>query len=306
MSFVGKWFGFGRDEHYDRGVRSFDCGMYEDAIQHFQRCARSSSDSAAIRLARFYTAESYAQLGLASLRSENYDHAVGYLTQAIGIHPNFPDLRFHLSLAYEALGDRAMQRAQLEKALEINPKFARAVLYQGIMLYEESIWEAGMARIAEAIALDPDLDGERYRFACECHRTGDTARALANFRALASSDSSDANAHAKVGDTFARQGLWVEAAQEYQLALEISPRYADIRCRLGQALLQQDRVEQATEQFKIALEINPKYADAHAYLGIALRRSGEEAEAKRHFQAALAIDPQHLVATEEADRLRVP
>jgi len=32
MSMLGRMFGFGRNEHYDKGLRLFDQGRFEDAI----------------------------------------------------------------------------------------------------------------------------------------------------------------------------------------------------------------------------------------------------------------------------------
>lgn len=304
MSYVGKWFGFGRDERYDRGVRAYDRGLYEEALLEFESCIQTSRDPATLRLARFYHAECHTRLGLAALRSGKFQDAINQLRRAVEAHPNFPDLRLHLATAYRHAGDRARQESEVAEALRINPNYAAAHLHMGVLAYEDARFEEALAIFEQAANLEPGLRNERYRFATEAHACGDTARARAAFEGLTPDDPEDANAHAQIAGEFARQGKWTEAATEYYRALEIAPRYADIRYRYGEALLNLDQTEYAAEQFRIAIEINPKYADAHAGLGIALRRLERHDEARASFDRALEIEPHHVVAETEAMRVR--
>lgn len=302
MSIVNKWFGFGRDDRYDRGIRAFDQGQYEEAIGEFRECLAKSTDPATNRLARFYMSESYANLGQASLLSQNYEVAAEHLRHAIELHPHYPDLHLRISYAYRGLGDRTSQSEAIGRALFINPNYAEAILQRGILWYEDGRSDEALAEIERAVSVEPGLGGERYQFALECHRNGDTARALANFATMTGADSKDANTHARVADSFVKQSLFEEAAQEYDRALQIAPGYADIRCKLGQVLLQMDLVERAEIEFRRALEINSAYVDAWASLGIALRRLRREDEAKVCFDRALELDPHNVVAKEEALR----
>lgn len=304
MALVGKWFGFGKDEAYDRAIKAYDQGEYADAIDGFEACLAAGADPAMVRLARFYIAESHAHLGQTALAREQFGPAQEHLLAAIEIHPNYPDLRLQLALTYQGLGDSVKQIEAIETALRLNPNYALAILHQGVLWCEDGKVEEGLKRVAQAVGRDPNLRGDRYESALQAFRNGDLERGIANLRAMAVQVSDDANAHAKIADGFARSGHWQEALQEYEVALRIAPRYADIRCRFGQALLHTDAVHAAAEAFRTALEVNPKYADAHAYLGIALRRLGDEGGAQAAFRAALEFNPHHAIAAEEVSRLR--
>jgi Tfp pilus assembly protein PilF len=107
---------------------------------------------------------------------------------------------------------------------------------------------------------------------------------------------------ARAADAHAHDGRWGDAEEGYRRALEVAPRFADIRCKHGQVLLQLDELEQAIAEFREAVTINPRYADAYAFLGVAYRRSGREDDAVGAFRAALTIDPAHVVAAQEIDR----
>ncbi len=304
MAFVGKWFGFGRDEHYDLAIRAYDRGLFEEAIEEFARCIENSADPATLRLAKFYTAESYSFLGQAAIRSEDFDHAIRFFKSALTLHPTYPDLYFSLAQAYRGFGDRPLQTEALTKALELNETYARAILFQGIIFIEDGEVQRGLSRIKEAVRIESALDGERYRFALASVKQGDIERAVANFETMFSDGSEDASTHAQLAESFARQGLWQEAASEYVRALDLAPEYADIRCSYGQTLLELDQVDYAADQFEAAIRINSNYADAHAYLGIALRRQGKQGEAKNAFRDALEADPHHVIASQEFERIR--
>ncbi|HRI43437.1 MAG TPA: tetratricopeptide repeat protein [Fimbriimonadaceae bacterium] len=302
MSVVSKWFGFGRDDDYDRGIAAFDRGQYEEAIAEFGACIERSRDPGTIRLAKFYICQSWSHLGQAALLSDSFARAFECFEAALEIQPHYPDLHLRASFACDGLGDRARRQAAIERALKINPNYAEALLQRGLMQYEDGEFDEGLASIEQAVETEPGFAGARYDFALECHRNGDTARALANFAAMTGADAQDANEHAKIGDAFARQALWEEAGQEYERALQIAPTYADVRCRYAQALLEVNNLEGAERQLRGALDVNPKYADAWAHLGVCLRRQRRLDDARFAFEKALEFDPHNVIARDEASR----
>jgi tetratricopeptide (TPR) repeat protein len=305
MSLLGKWFGFAREEVYDRGIRAYDLGDYDGAIEAFEACMDGSLDPALVRLARFYLCESYAKLGAERSRAGDHEGAVMHLRKAISICPNYPDIHLQLSREYRELGLVDEQTRALEMALSLNPKYVDAIVQQGVLLYESGRHEDGLARVEQAVRMDPSLDTERYRFALACHERGEVARTIANFAAMTSVSLDDANLHARVADSFARQGMFEEAAQEYDRALKRAPHYADVRCRYGQVLMHLGQPREAAEQFQEALRVNDRYADAHAHLGLALRRMSKEPDAREEFRKAVEINPDHPIAAPEIARLAV-
>jgi Tfp pilus assembly protein PilF len=303
MSLLGKWFGFAREEVYDRGIRAYDHGDYDGAIDAFEACLDAPLEPSLVRLARFYLCESYAKLGGERVRAGEFDNAIIHLEKAISICPNYPDLHLQLAKAFREQGRMADQARALENALTLNPKYVDAIVQQGVMLYETGRIDEGLARIEQAVRMDSTLEGERYRFALTCHERGDTARAAANFSALSTVALDDANLHARVADSFARQGMFEEAAQEYDRSLRSSPHYADVRCRYGQTLMALGQPREAVQQFREALRINDLFVEAHVQLGLALRRMNIEPEAQAEFRRAVEINPDHPVAVKELARL---
>src|SRR4051794_33838219 len=136
MSILGKMLGFGRNEHYDRAIRLFDQGLYEEAIDSFALSrASGKKDPLTDRLALFYTAEAHANLGQASLKRASWERAEAQFRKALEIHPHYADLHFSLSQALRRQLRYEDALVALDEALTINPRFAKAHLHKGLSLY---------------------------------------------------------------------------------------------------------------------------------------------------------------------------
>lgn len=299
MSLQSKWFGFGLDERYDEGVRAFEHGRYEEAVESLGRCLRSTRDARTTRLARYYIGESYARLGRAALEKGDPKLAVSYLESCLVHHPNYADVHLQLSRAFAATGDHTRQQEHLSKALQLNPHYGDALRDQAALMYARGQHEQAMDMLSDAF---PQLD--ELANATELHRSGRHEEALLALRGLQLSTGHQANNHARLADAYAANGDLPAALSEYEKALALQPRYPDVLCRYGQALLQADRVEEALDQFRAAIQVNPTYVEALAQAGIAFRRLGKHDLALQSFEQALEIDPNHVVASYEIKRRR--
>jgi tetratricopeptide (TPR) repeat protein len=205
-------------------------------------------------------------------------------------------LHFSLAFALRKLRDYERAALHLKEALQINPRFAKAVLFQGIVWYEMGRREDGIRRIEESLTLDTGFDRARFEQALEHDRAGRIDQAIALFETLSSNSTDDALYHAQMGDDLYRRGDFAAAVAEYRKALAIRPNFADIRNHLGMALAALGKEEEAIEQFQHALEINPRYLEARLNLAITLRDMGRAEEAREQFRIALDIDPENAVA----------
>jgi Flp pilus assembly protein TadD len=86
-------------------------------------------------------------------------------------------------------------------------------------------------------------------------------------------------------------GAPLEAAAQYRRALELRPRYHDIRNKLAQALLQTGDLAGAVEHLNVALTGNPNFVPARVNLGLAQYRLGDLEKARREWQFCQAREP---------------
>lgn len=302
MSIVGKWFGFGRDERYDTGVRAFERGEFELAAESFEACMQQTTDATTRRLARFTLGQCHARLGQIAMGDGDFVAAAAQYQNALDLNPSYPDLHYQLATTFGLTGQVDKQEAELRFALEINPVYAEALLQLGSVLYAAGKKVEGMELVVRAVRTGHGIEADNYRAVAEAHQAGDTERVIALLADLSVDASSPAAQQVRIGDGHVAARRFLEASHAYEVALSMVPGYADVRCKYGQTLLELDRVTEAAEEFKAALTVNPAYADAHAFHGIALRRQGLKAEAKESFNKALACNPDHPIASVEALR----
>lgn len=105
MSFLQKILGVGRSNSYDSGIKCYDDGRFEEALKLFEHALTETRDVMVQKLARFYIAESHAQLGQAALRRGQYAAAASHFRRALEIHPHYADLHFSLAFALRKLRD---------------------------------------------------------------------------------------------------------------------------------------------------------------------------------------------------------
>ncbi len=302
MGVVGKWFSFGRNENYDEGIRLYQAGEFLDAIHQFKICLSSDPDSSTRERARSYMAGALGKLARAEVASGDWPKALHYLDDAVAIRPGFADLRILRAQVFHALKREEDRMFEIRFALDLNPKYGFAILHDGIFKVEHGEREVGLARLKEAAIADPRLDSELYRSSMALFEKGDKDSAIAKIKDVVPVQKTDPEDIVRAADKLSHEGRWRDAEESYRNALEIAPRFADVRCKHGQILLQLDEIEQAIAEFREAITINPRYADAYAMLGIAYRRAAREQDAMDAFRAALEVDPAHVVAGLEIER----
>ena len=296
MSMLGRMFGFGRNEHYDKGLRFFDQGRFEEAVGELRLASDEQGEELTERLASFYMAESYSNLGLAALQKGNYQEAMESLAGALAVNPHYADLHLYAGRAARGAGDIPAALAAFDAALTVNPNYAKAHFYRGLTLYDanrpaDAITSLIAAREADLVYGIPVFDQ-----AVASHEIGDFAAAQTLFTSIAEVNTDDVAFHAQLAQDLYRRGLYAESVQEFKKALAFNDTYADLRNHLGIALNAQSLYPEAIETFRKALALNPKYTEARTNLALTLRAAGRNDEATAEFAQVLEDDPNNAIA----------
>jgi protein O-mannosyl-transferase len=103
-------------------------------------------------------------------------------------------------------------------------------------------------------------------------------------------------ARTNLGIALSKKGRIDEAIANFQTVLEDYPNDAKARYNLGTALLEKGDSQSAIAAFEKALSIQSRYPSAHYGLGMALDDSGRIDEAIAHYQKAVQEDPRFAEA----------
>lgn len=85
---------------------------------------------------------------------------------------------------------------------------------------------------------------------------------------------------------FEREGELERALEQYRVALDVMPDYADVHFQLGKALHRMQRYEEAVQSLEQAIRINPRFTEGQVLLGFSQIRLGQRELAAQAFRAA--------------------
>jgi tetratricopeptide (TPR) repeat protein len=190
-------------------------------------------------------------------------------TLQVSPRSNLP-IRYNLALALDDAGRPDEAATHLEKALEMNPKFAPALYKMGMIRQGQNRMTEALTFYERAVRARPDMP----------------------------------QAHIGLGMWLVTQDRIKEAVPEFQEAARLDPWSAEARNDLGLALAKTGKTDDAIEVLREALRLEPESAEAHNNLGSVLLSIGQTRESIVEFEAALRSQPSLESARRNLERAR--
>jgi tetratricopeptide (TPR) repeat protein len=207
--------------------------------------------------------------GLSAWERDDYAAALAVFEEILEENSDFPDVHNKAGLCLAMSGRLQDALAAFQRAVELAPTYAEAHLNRGIVLNELGRHSEAQEAFDESSRLDT-RDG--HAFPSE----------VGNRIAIA---------HARLGDLYLVADRPALAAREYAAALEVRPRFVDIRTKLAEALLETGEHEAALEELERVLSANEEFTGARLRLGVVLQRLGRTEEAVTQWRRCLQEDP---------------
>jgi tetratricopeptide (TPR) repeat protein len=202
---------------------------------------------------------------------QDYYGTVHLLESVVDSGRAFADVHHLLGVSLSLLGQAQRALRELERALELNPRYVEALIHRGLVLNELGRTdEAEEAFTRAAASFDQQAAGLPAPVAAQL-----------------------ANRHADLAETYAGAGALSRAVDEYERALELGPEFHDLRYRMARVLLDAGRVLEARAALEQALQARPAFVDAQAALGLAHYLSGDADGAREVWQACLEKRPEN-------------
>ena len=104
------------DEHFKLGCEAFKSGDYDKAIEELETATHLDHEN--------HKAFNY--LGAAYAAKDRYNAAIGAFKTAEQIAPGVASIHYNIAQAYEASGILNEAEYEYERALEIDPDYAKA------------------------------------------------------------------------------------------------------------------------------------------------------------------------------------
>ena len=148
----------------------------------------------------------------------------------------------------------------------------RAILTVSLAIFSQSMPALGQANVTSAtprgdVVLELDSPGKANK-----------TESFAKVPSVSKEATAEAKRLYRLGVKYGRGGLFRQASELFEKAVQLNPHYADAHYGLGQAYFDQGRWEEATRSFQKAISINPNDMEARAKLDKASVLAGRKAK----------------------------
>ena len=292
MSFWGRIFGVEKNPEYELGIRFFNEGRYEEAVEALEKAIGSlGPGDPTYALGMFYAAESHVHLGTARFHEGDLETAFEHFSVAVKENPTYPDLYYRMGVIHHQRGELDESLEMLGRAIGLNESYFEAVCFLGIVLHEKGRIEDADTVFKRALELGADNPGPISKFLSD-HIAGRSTEIppLARLREIMYTDT-DFDSLMREGVESYNTGHYERAIELFNEAAGLHPDYADVRFKLGLSMLRHGNHEEARAQLLESLRINDHYTEARFYLGVSYLDEKLYREALPHFKRAVLEKP---------------
>lgn len=233
-------------------------------------------------------AVAWAHLGLAQAVEGKYSEAVPAYRKALQLNPALAGVQLNLGLALFKQQRFKEAVVPFTAAVKETPGDAKPKLLLGMSYYGAAQYAEAIPYLQSALASAPDNLQLRMTLAQSCLWARQYKCTLEQFRQIVTQNPESAQADMLAGEAFDGLGDTASAIAQFRAAEKASPNEPDVHFGLGYLLWTQRQYDEAERELKLEVENNPNHAQALAYLGdIAIKRENK-AEAEKYLQRAIA------------------
>jgi Tfp pilus assembly protein PilF len=173
--------------------------------------------------------------------------AVIRLEEALKSFPNSPPLWFALGLAHFKKQNNEKAEEAFKHSLELNPNFAPALAYRGMIRVQAGATAEGITLYEKALQVDAKITVVHHLIADALLKQADadTARVETHLKRAVESDSTFTPARISLGKLFMRTGRWEKAAAEFEQVIKLDASLADAYYQLGRTYVRLKRTAEA-------------------------------------------------------------
>jgi len=212
--------------------------------------------------------------------------AMASTATAINLEPDRPSVRFIAALTLFRGGRYAESRAEVEKALALQPTYEDAIRLHGTILMRQGDVDGGLAEFKRVMALRPNAVALYSEMGNALYAASRYPEALAALEKAIELSPGSALNMARAGAAAQQMGDQPRALALYERANAIQPR-AETFSNMGTIYYGMGNYEKAAAAYEGSLLIRPLSAITNRNLGDAYTRLGRKDEARRAYLEAV-------------------
>ena len=267
------------EQQFQAAVAQYDARHFAEAAQRLESLAHEAPESF----------EVHELLGLVYSAQEQDAKANPHLQKAVHLKPDSASARTNLAANLVRLGKLELAGEQFRKAEELEPQNFDTNHNLGEFYVQEHKVADAVPYLAQAQKIDPSSYSNGYDLSLAYILTGSIADARRQIHDLLKQKDT-AELHNLLGEAEEKDGKFVEAANEYQVAAHMDPSESNL-FDWGSELLIHRTLDPAVEVFQQASERYPSSPRLIIGLGMALYSRGNYDDAVKALLKGADLDP---------------
>ena len=171
-------------------------------------------------------ADIYNSRGNAYYNLGQYPKAISEYTKAIELDPKHAKAYCHRGVVYRKLGKLDQAISEYNKALELDPNYAAAYNNRGNVYSDLGQYPKAICDFTRAILLNPKYATAYYNRGVAYGNLGQYNQAISDYTRAIELDAKYAMAYNNRGNAYGRLGQYLQAISDFTRAIEIDPEFA--------------------------------------------------------------------------------
>lgn len=264
---------------YQAAVAQYNAGNFADAAERLQKLEQQMPESF----------EVHELLGLTYVALSQDERATPHLQKAVRLKPGSAPARTSLAANLTRIGNLPAAEVEFKKAFGLAPRTFESNHNLGEFYVQTEKIAQALPYLEAAQRIDPAAYDNGYDLSLALLQTGKTTQAVAVIRALLKHKDT-AELHNLLGQIEEKQGNFVAAANEFELAAHRDPSESNL-FDWGSELLLHRTLEPAIQVFQEASSRYPNSARLTLGLGVALYSHGNYDEAVQALLRGTDLNP---------------
>jgi tetratricopeptide (TPR) repeat protein len=235
--------------------------------------------------------DSWLRKGDIHLRQGRYAEAIDAYEKAIELDPRYAKAWNNKGLALDSLNKLDESVQAFEKAVEINPRYVEAWYNKGTVLDDQGKYDEAIKAYNKAVELKPNYVAALNSKGFALWEFGRYDEAIKEYDKAIEIKQKSVDAWCGKGLVFDAMKKYEEAIQCYDKATKFNPKNTTSWISKGYALNEQGKFDEAIKAFEKAIKLDPNFAGGWVGKGVTLHHQERCDEAIKAFEKAIELEP---------------
>lgn len=196
------------------------------------------------------------------LQCKVWGNGVTLWTEVIRHYPSLERAYVNRADAYLRKGELNLAMSDIEKALNLNPRYARGYGLRGAIFKMNRQYDKAMKDFDRAISLDPERIDTYLNRGRLFAQKNDFSPALDDFKKVLSMEKNNLGAMLDIAKVYLAKEDYSSATESYSRIIQFNPHHAQSYNNRGLAYFETGQYQLAIEDFTKALSLQPSYGFA--------------------------------------------